>query len=55
MSDEDKPVVKECCATCDFGKAVPDARHINCRRYPNAVQKNASEWCGEYRAEKVDA
>lgn len=42
------------CSNCRFGARFakvddrPVPKHIICRRYPAAVEKNAAEWCGEF-------
>jgi hypothetical protein len=46
------------CGSCVYGKkpetpesgATVARAHIDCRRYPNIVQKHADEWCGEFLA-----
>jgi len=49
------PALLDACARCRFYKdAVPlpggITRSGQCRRYPDTVPKDSTDWCGEFQA-----
>ena len=47
--DAPKPPAQESCGNCRFDHSTPLVAPL-CRRYPEYVVRDATDWCGEWRA-----
>jgi hypothetical protein len=42
----------EQCETCKFWMSLSDDRGL-CQRYPPSCEKDANDWCGEWRSKQA--